>query len=104
MFKMTGVGRLTKDAELFTYGGGDEKKTGIRFSLASNDWRNPDTADFLNCVMFRGNQSLADNLKQGDQVMVSGNYQNRPREDGDQYNTSCVVEDLEFGAKKQKRD
>lgn len=95
MIKIFATGRLTKNAEVFTYG---DNKTGIRFSIASSNGYD-ENATFLNCVFWNRGQNLANHLLQGNQVIVEGEMEVNSSQNG-QYYTQCRVTNLEFGAKK----
>lgn len=97
MIVTTAIGRLTKDAEVFTYGQG---KSGINFCLACNDPMNPDgDANFLNCVIFGRDQNLAQYLTMGNQIIAHGNLSLTNDGKGNYY-TKLIVNNFEFGAKK----
>lgn len=93
MIKIYAVGRITNEPKVFSYG---DNKKGVSFSIASND-RARDKVEYLNCVMFNRDENFAKYLEVGDQVIVTGNFSKNK----ENY-VSCIVDDLEFGAKKQK--
>lgn len=96
MLKITAVGRLTKDAEVFSYGQG---KTGITFNLACNQMGS-DEAVFIQCTQFGRDENLAQYLKMGNQIIVHGDLIKNQGNDGNWYD-KIIVQELEFGAKKQ---
>lgn len=91
MIKIIAIGRLTKDANSFSYGQG---KTGVGFTIASND-KGSEEAEFLNCTMFNSSEKFAGYLEKGNQVMVSGRYSKN-----DEGYVTCIVDELEFGSKR----
>lgn len=97
MLKVTAVGRLTKDAEVFTYGQG---KSGIKFGLACNI-RGTDEPVFINCTQFGRDENTAMYLTMGDQIIVHGDLTKNKGNDGNWYD-QIIVQEWEFGAKKQR--
>lgn len=93
MIKVTATGRLVRDANVFRYN--DNEKSGVKFTIASNDLGSEDP-DFLSCVIFNRDENMAQYLKMGNQVIVSG----RLKSDKKGYNY-CIVDDFEFGAAKK---
>lgn len=96
MIKVMATGRITKDAEVFTYG---QNKTGVSFGLACNQVNRED-AVFVNCTVFGRDENLAQYLKMGNQIIVHGNLTIDNDGNGNYY-TKIIVDELEFGAKKQ---
>jgi single-stranded DNA-binding protein len=100
MLKGVGVGRLTKDATVFSY----RDKTGVNFTLACNRGfgGDDDQVSFLKCTMFNRDENLARHLHQGDQLTVHGDIVIKPYDPNDQYSgeASMIVDTLEFGARK----
>ena len=97
MIKVTAVGRLTKDATVFTYG--QDSKSGLNFSLACNQQGSED-AVFINCTKFGSDERLGKYLTMGNQIIVHGDLTINKGQD-DNYYTKIIVSELEFGAKKQ---
>lgn len=102
MLMAFGEGRITKDAEVFTYG---QNKTGVSFTLACNRGfgGEDDTTSFLRCTMYGRDENFAQYLKTGNQVIVQGDLTIKPYEKDDPYSgqPTLVVNSLTFGAKKQ---
>lgn len=98
MIKVVASGRLTKDANVFSYGQG---KSGVNFTLACNQIGR-DEAVFINCVVFGRDENLAQYLKMGNQIIVNGNL--TIDKNNDNYYTKIIVDELEFGAKKQNNN
>lgn len=98
MIKVTGVGRVVKDATVFSYGDG---KSGVSFTIASNDSsaENSETT-FLDCVVFNRDDKLAQYIKMGNQMVVNGDLKIHVDKDTGNRYTKVIVLDLEFGAKK----
>lgn len=96
------MGRLTRDPEV-RYAQTDADMAIARYSLAVDRYTKRDqekTADFINCVAFKGNAKFAERyLKQGMRVLVTGrlqtgSYTNR---DGVKIPTAeVIVEEQEF--------
>lgn len=97
MIKVTAVGRLVKDATVFTYG--DHGKTGLNFTLACNNFRREDPT-YLNCTMFGRDENLASYLLMGDQIIAYGDLDITNDGNGNYY-TKLTVSDIEFGARKK---
>lgn len=101
MNKFTGIGRLTKDAELTTTTNGVDV---ARFTIAINrKFKNADgdyEADFINCVAWRNTADLISKYtKKGDRISVCGSVQTRSfdAQDGTKrYVTEIVVDEVEF--------
>lgn len=96
MINVNGAGRLAKDAEVFTYG---QNKTGLKFPVICPK-QNRENTVYVNCTMFGPDENLAQYLTQGNQVIFSGELDINAGNDGNYY-TSVIVNQLEFGAKKQ---
>ena len=95
MIKVTAVGRLVKDASVFTYGDG---KTGINFSLACNIQGREEPV-FINCTQWGRDENTAQYLLMGNQIIVHGDL-DISANDGNYY-TKINVKEWEFGARKQ---
>ena len=109
MNKVILMGRLTRDPEV-RYSQGERAMAIARYTLAV-DRRgrrgqdgNDQTADFINCVVFRKGAEFAEKyLHQGTKIAVvgriqTGSYTNR---DGQKvYTTEVVVEEQEFAESK----
>jgi single-strand DNA-binding protein len=96
-----GVGRLTKDVDLrYTQGG---KAVG-NFTIAINRPFKNDSggndADFINCVSWgKQAENLAQYMKKGSQIGVSGRIQTRSYDDNDGkkvYVTEIVADSVQF--------
>ena len=98
MIKATAVGRLSKDAEIFTYGQG---KTGISFALICNQMGG-DSSTYIQCVQFGRDENLAQYLKMGNQLIVHGDLVIEERNGS--YYTKIIVSELEFGARKNSNN
>lgn len=96
MIKVTAVGRLTKDATVFTYG--KDNKSGINFAIACNQ-QGSEEAIFISCTKFGSDEKLAKYLIMGNQIIVHGDLNINKGQD-DNYYTKIIVSELEFGAKK----
>ena len=71
MNNWTGIGRLTKNAELLSTG------KGIRFSIANNGYKKGDVT-FFDCIWFTEKQlNIAEYMTKGKQIAVSGRIENR---------------------------
>ena len=106
MNKFIGIGRITKDLELYLIG---EKNTStVQFNLAINrKYKNKEgnyDTDFINCVAFGNNADFINKyFKKGDELAIEGRVQTRNYEkDGEKkYVTEIIIEHVEFthGAK-----
>jgi single-strand DNA-binding protein len=101
------IGRLTRDPELkFTAGNGTAVAT---FSLAvDRKFKNKEgqrEADFINIVSYgKPAETIANYLKKGKLVAVSGRIETRTYEGNDgqkKYYTDVVLEDFQFLEKKE---
>lgn len=109
MNKIQVIGRLTADPELTSYGKGKDAGSRCSFTVASKQRGGSDEhTDFLRCVSFGKLAEILDQyLSKGDQVIIFGHISNGSYEtkDGEKrYTTDVIVEDFEFGAKKQGKD
>lgn len=107
MNKVVLIGRLTRDPELkFTAGSGVAVTT---FTLAvDRKFKNKDgqkEADFINIVAYsKPAEIIANYLKKGRQIAVSGRIETRTYEGNDgqkKYYTDVVVEDFQFLDRKE---
>lgn len=102
MNKIILQGRLTRDPEIKLIG---DTTTVTNFSLAVNrKFKNKDTgeydADFFNCQVWnKPGEVIANYVKKGHQILVSGRVQNRSYEAEDgttKYVTEVIVEDFDL--------
>lgn len=96
------VGRLTKDPDLrYTPAG----HAVANFTLAVDRPFAKDETDFINCVAWRKQaENLANYMKKGSQVGISGRIQTRNYEDKDGkrvYVTEVVADNIQFLESKQ---
>lgn len=97
MIKVTAVGNVVKNAEVFNYSNG--KGSGVSFSLAcKRGFGDNETTTFLNCVMFGRDENTAQYILMGNQLVVHGDLDIQ-NNDG-KYYTRLIVDDMEFGRKK----
>lgn len=90
------IGRVTKDIELKKTQSGKSVAT---FTLAVNRRNSNDEADFITCVVWnRTAEILAQYVKKGNRIGVSGHIQTRSYDSNGQrvYVTEVVVEEVEF--------
>ena len=105
MNKVILVGRLARDPELRTTGGGQSV---CRFSVAVDRRFKRDnsqqTADFISCVAFGKTAEFFEKyMKQGTKVCLEGRIQTNSytKQDGSKaYSTDVVVENVEFAESK----
>lgn len=98
MLKATACGRLTKNAKIIDYSNGNG--TMVVCTLACNNSRNPDAAPtYVDCLFMNRGESLAQYLLQGNQLTCSGSLE--LKKNGEYSNLTMVVDDFDFGAKKQ---
>ena len=95
MNKVTLMGRLTRDAEMF-----GQKTKVARFTLAVDRTYGEDETDFFNCVSFGKQAEFVEKyLKKGIKILLSGRLQNNSYEDkqGNKVTTTQIItEDIEF--------
>ena len=103
-----GMGRLTKDPRISTYG--DNKKM-ARFTLACDrrgrQEEGQQTADFISCICYGKTADFADNyLRQGTKIVVTGSIMTGSFEkDGQKvYTTDVLVSQVEFAESKKAGD
>lgn len=109
MNKVTLIGRITKDLELYANQSG---KNYTRFALAVNrDFTKEDgsrDADFINCVAWENRaEILSKYLKKGNRVAIDGKLQvsKREKEDGSTiWSTDVIVQGFEFLESKPKEN
>lgn len=112
MNKVILSGRMTRDAEVKTYGKGKEKSKVARFSIAVRDGKDAKgepQAQFIRCVAFGVLAELIDKFTEKGQVItVSGRLKNGSYEDEDEitrYTTDVMIEDLDlFGSASHDED
>lgn len=108
MNEWIGLGRLTKDPQIRTYGENNDKKM-ARFNLACDRRgkreEGQQTADFIPCVCYGKSADFADSyLRQGTKIavtgsIVTGSYENK---DGQKiYTTDILVRSMEFAESKK---
>lgn len=103
-----GVGRLTRDADVRTYGENNDKKM-ARFTLAvdrrGKKEEGQQTADFISCVCYGKLADFADTyLRQGIKMVVRGHIQtgSYTNKDGQKvYTTDIMVDEMEFAESKR---
>lgn len=103
------MGRLTRDPEV-RYSQGEQSMAIAKYTLAvdrrgrRNQSSNEQTADFINCVAFKGAGEFAEKyFHQGMRVLVSGRIQtgSYTNKDGIKvYTTDVIVDDQEFADSK----
>lgn len=99
MIKCFASGRVVNDAKVFTYNTSNGQNTGVNFTIASNR-QNSDDAVFIDCTYFNRDENLASYIKQGNQVIVSCDLSIRYDQQSNRNYVSLIVNDFEFGAKK----
>lgn len=113
MNKVILSGRLTRDAEVNTYGKGKEKSKVARFSIAVRDGKDAKgepQAQFIRCVAFGALAELIDKFTEKGQIItVCGRLKNGSYEDEKEkitrYTTDVVIEDLDlFGSASHEDD
>ena len=99
MLEVHGVGRLCNDAEVFNYSNGNG--SGVKFRLACNNGINNGDVNFVECVIFNRDENLAQYLKQGNQIIVSGDLKIKYDPESNRSYTQIIVNNFDFGARKQ---
>lgn len=104
-------GRLTRDAQVRTYGDNNEKKMArytIACERAGRHGEGQQTADFIGCVCYGKAADFADQyLRQGMKIIVEGRIQTGSYEDKDGrkvYTTDVLVDRHEFCESKRTAD
>ena len=100
------IGRMTKDAEIYTTSGG---VTYTQFVLAVQrnyaDASGEKQADFINCTAWRGlAEAIVKYVRKGDRIAIVGELQNRSYEDKAGIKrtvTEILVQEAEFLGNKQ---
>lgn len=100
MIKAFVSGRVVNDAKVFTYNTSNGQNNGVSFTLASNR-QGSDDATFIDCTYFNRDENLAHYIKQGNQIIVSGDLSIRFDQQSGKNYISLIIDDFEFGAKKQ---
>ena len=103
-----GMGRLTRDASVRTYGENNDKKM-ARLTLAydrrGRHEEGQQTADFISCVCYGKTADFADKyLRQGTKVVITGSIMTGQYEDKDGrtvYTTDVLVSNIEFAESKK---
>lgn len=97
------TGRLTRDAEVSTYGKGKEASKVARFTVAVRDGKNAKgeaTAQFIRCVAFgTGAEIMEQFTGKGQVISVRGRLKNGSYEDEKgvtRYTTDVIVEDIDL--------
>lgn len=104
-------GRLTRDADVRTYGENNDKKM-ARYTLAVDRGgkreEGQQSADFIGCVCYGKNADFADNyLRQGMKIIIQGRIQTGSytnKEGQKVYTTDIVVDRHEFCESKRNGD
>ena len=104
MNKVILSGRMTRDAEVNTYGKGKDQSKVARFSIAVRDGKDAKgepQAQFIRCVAFGALAELIDKFTEKGQIItVSGRLKNGSYEDEKdkitRYTTDVVIEDLDL--------
>ena len=104
MNKVILSGRMTRDAEVNTYGKGKEQSKVARFSIAVRDGKDAKgepQAQFIRCVAFGVLAELIEKFtKKGQIITVCGRLKNGSYEDEKakitRYTTDVVIEDLDL--------
>ena len=104
MNKVILSGRMTRDAEVNTYGKGKEQSKVARFSIAvrdGKDTKGEPQAQFIRCVAFGALAELIDKFTEKGQIItVCGRLKNGSYEDEKdkitRYTTDVVIEDLDL--------
>ena len=112
MNKVILSGRMTRDAEVKTYGKGKDQSKVARFSIAVRDGKDAKgepQAQFIRCVAFGVLAELIDKFTEKGQVItVCGRLKNGSYEDKDEitrYTADVVIEDLDlFGSASHDED
>lgn len=113
MNKVILSGRMTRDAEVNTYGKGKDKSKVARFSIAVRDGKDAKgepQAQFIRCVAFGALAELIDKFTEKGQIItVAGRLKNGSYEDEKEkitrYTTDVVIEDLDlFGSASHDED
>jgi single-strand DNA-binding protein len=100
------IGRMTKDAEIYTTSGGIRL---TRFSIAVTrdyaDSNGDKQTDFFNCTAWRGlAEAIVKYVRKGDRIAIVGELQNRSYEDkagAKRTVTEILVQEAEFLGNKQ---
>lgn len=100
------IGRMTKDAEIYTTSGGIRL---TRFSIAVTrdyaDSNGDKQTDFFNCTAWRGlAEAIVKYVRKGDRIAIVGELQNRSYEDKAGVKrtvTEILVQEVEFLGNKQ---
>ena len=100
------IGRMTKDAEIYTTSGGIRL---TRFSIAVTrdyaDSNGDKQTDFFNCTAWRGlAEAIVEYVRKGDRIAIVGELQNRSYEDKAGVKrtvTEILVQEVEFLGNKQ---
>lgn len=100
------IGRMTKDAEIYTTSGGIRL---TRFSIAVTrdyaDSNGDQQTDFFNCTAWRGlAEAIVKYVRKGDRIAIVGELQNRSYEDKAGVKrtvTEILVQEAEFLGNKQ---
>lgn len=100
------IGRMTKDAEIYTTSGGIRL---TRFSIAVTrdyaDSNGDKQTDFFNCTAWRGlAEAIVKYVRKGDRIAIVGELQNRSYEDKAGVKrtvTEILVQEAEFLGNKQ---
>lgn len=100
------IGRMTKDAEIYTTSGGIRL---TRFSIAVTrdyaDSNGDQQTDFFNCTAWRGlAEAIVKYVRKGDRIAIVGELQNRSYEDKAGVKrtvTEILVQEVEFLGNKQ---
>lgn len=100
------IGRMTKDAEIYTTSGGIRL---TRFSIAVTrdyaDSNGDKQTDFFNCTAWRGlAEAIVKYVRKGDRIAIVGELQNRSYEDkagAKRTVTEILVQEVEFLGNKQ---
>lgn len=104
MKKIFITGNLTKDPELKEVG---ENKV-CNFSIANNDFKKTDNAEFYNCVAWNKNAENIDNyFSKGDKIFIEGNFRQNEYENADGEKRSSleiVVSSFEFFQSRKNED
>ena len=113
MNKVILSGRMTRDAEVSTYGKGKDQSKVARFSIAVRDGKDAKgdpQAQFIRCVAFGALAELIEKFTEKGQIItVCGRLKNGSYEDEKdkitRYTTDVVIEDLDlFGNASREED
>ena len=111
MNEWIGMGRLTRDPQIRTYGDNNEKKM-ARFNMACDrrgkKEEGKQTADFIQCICYGTRADFADTyLRQGTKIVLRGHIQTGKftNKDGQKvYTTDVIAEEIEFAESKRSGD